>query len=233
MVRSVREPVLYAADVTPLEDAGLYAAAYAAVTPDRKAKADRFRLAKDRRLCLGAELLLRYGLREAGIMQFPETLCIGAQGKPAAPETGLEFNLSHSGTWVLCALGGFPLGCDLEEIRPVDLKLGRRFHPLEYTDILSMPTEQERLMLFYRYWTLKESFLKATGLGMTLPLDGFLIRRDGEITVAQSVNELDYSFREFMEIPGFCCALCGAGDCSGAELHILNVGALLEREVRG
>ena len=233
MSLSEGKPVLYAADVSPLADGTLYAAAYSLASTRRREKTDRFRFEKDRRLCLGVELLLRHGLREAGLTQLSEEICTGEQGKPFFPDGRIRFSFSHSGTWALCALGAFELGCDLEEIRPVDLKLGRRFHPLEYADILSGDTEAERLEMFYRCWTLKESFMKATGLGMALPLDGFLIRRDGEITVNQTVDERAYSFREFEEIPGFCCALCGAGDCSGAELHIVNIVDLLESEVRG
>ena len=233
MVQSIRKPVLYAADVSPLADKVLYASAYRLASSLRREKADRFRFDKDKRLCLGAGLLLRYGLRAAGLAPAAEEIRTGEHGKPFFPDGRIRFSLSHSGDWALCALGAFELGCDLEEIRPIDLKLGQRFHPLEYTDILSGDTEEERLKLFYRCWTLKESFMKATGLGMALPLDGFLIRRDGGITVNQTVDERTYSFREFEDIPGFCCALCGAGDCSGAELQIVSVIDLLESEVRG
>ena len=233
MALSPRTAVLYAADVTALEDADLYAACRAAVTPERRAKADRFRFAKDRRLCLAAELLLRHGLRETGAGDVPLIFEYGARGKPVLKESGIRFSVSHSGCWAVCALAEYDVGCDAEEIRPIDLKLARRFHPDERADILARPTEEERLELFYRYWTLKESFMKATGLGMALPLDEFRICRDGEITVTQTVDERKYSFREFNDIPGCCCALCAAGDSSGAALHIVDVGKLLNGEVSG
>ena len=220
---STDTPRLYAADVSPLEDEALYAAAYGLVSACRREKADRFRFEKDRRLCLGAELLLRQGLREAGLAADTGPICIGKHGKPFFPDGRISFSLSHSGRWALCALGGFELGCDLEEIRPVLLRTGSHFHPQEYADILSQPSETERQQLFYRYWTLKESFMKATGLGMALPLDGFRICRDGEITVYQTADDRTYSFREFSAIPGCCCAVCGAGDCGGAQLRIVDI----------
>ena len=232
MVQSVRRPLLFAADVTPLADSAQYAAACRTVSPQRREKAERFHRESDRRLCLGAELLLRYGLREAGVCADIAAVRSDAHGKPYFPGGEIQFNLSHSGTWVLCALADDAVGCDLEEIRPVDLKLGHRFLPEEYADILSQTTETERLELFYRYWTLKESFMKATGLGMQLPLDAFRIVRGETISVIQSVDDRNYSFREFSDLPGYKCALCCAGDCDGAQLRILDLKDILQREVK-
>lgn len=232
MALPVLKPVLYTACVAPLEDDRLYAAAYAASTPGRRQKADRFHFAKDRRLSLAAELLLRHGLREAGLETFPAEFSCGAHEKPYLKEQGICFNLSHSGEWAACAVAGCEVGCDIEEIGPVNLKIARRFFfRSEYNDIFAQSTEEKKTDLFFRYWTLKESFMKATGLGMHLPLNEFQIVRGEPITVAQSVDERDYSFKEFREIPGYGCAICTAGDCSGAELKVLDLKNLLQNEV--
>ena len=224
----VQKPVLYAASVAPLADAARYAAAYAEVSPARREKTDRFRFEKDRRLSLGAELLLRRALRAEGLGEVPMAFTYGAQGKPYFKDGGVYFNLSHSGEYVLCALAPYEVGCDVEQITPIDLKIARRFFfRSEYDDIAAQTTEEARSELFFRYWTLKESFMKVTGLGIKLPLDAFEIVRASEITVRQSVDTRQYSFAEFDEISGYQCALCTAGDCRGVVLHTVDFAEIL------
>lgn len=223
-------PILYAADVTPLADPELYALAYTAASPARREKTDRFRFAKDRQLSLGAEALLRHALRCAGLGAASMDFDYGPEKKPYLRSGGIFFNLSHSGIWALCAAAGYEVGCDVEQVAPIGLKLARRFLPEEYGDIYAQPTEAEKLALFYRYWTLKESFMKVTGLGMQLPPDAFRIVRGENISVTQSVDARNYSFREFSDLPGYQCALCCAGDCTGAQLRILDLAELLRRE---
>ena len=222
------KPVLYAASVAPLTDAELYAAAYAAVSLARREKADRFRFEKDKRLSLGAELLLRHALCAERLGEVPMAFTYGAQGKPHFKDGGVFFNLSHSGEYVLCALAPCEVGCDVEQIAPIDLNIARRFFfRSEYADIAAQMAENARNELFFRYWALKESFMKVTGLGMKLPLDAFEIVRGAEISVRQSVDERQYSFAEFGDISGYRCALCAAGDCHGAVLHTVDFAEVL------
>ena len=221
-------PVLYAASVAPLTDAARFASAYAAVSPARREKVDRLRFQKDQQLSLGAELLLRYALRREGLGGVPIEFTYGAQGKPYLKDGGVYFSLSHSGEYVLCALAPCEVGCDVEQIAPIDLKLARRFFSRgEYDDIAAQPTENAQRELFFRYWTLKESFLKATGLGMKLPLGAFEIVRGAELTVRQSVDTRQYRFAEFDDLSGYRCALCTAGDCRGAVLHRVGLAQVL------
>lgn len=101
------------------------------------------------------------------------------------------------------------------------------FFRAEYDDIAAQTTQEARNGMFYRYWTLKESFMKATGLGMKLPLDAFRIVRGSEISVVQSVDGRNYHFAEYEEIPGCKCALCTAGDCRGAALRMADLRQIL------
>ena len=220
--------VLYAASAAPLSDSRLYDAAYSAASDPRRQKTDRYRKARDRRLSLSAELLLRYGLRAAGQDAVTIDLDYNAQGKPFLKNSDVYFNVSHSEEYVICAVAGCEVGCDVEKISTVDLKIAKRFFfREEYDDIAAQTTPAERDELFCRYWTLKESFMKATGLGMKLPLDEFRIVLGQEISVIQSVDERSYSFKEFADIPGYRCALCMAGDCRDAELRIIDLAKAL------
>lgn len=222
--------IVYAADITALSEPQLFAEAYAAVSPERREKADRYKFDNGKYLSLGAELLLRYGLLDAGYKSFPLSFSLGNNGKPYLKDGGIYFSISHSDNWAVCAVSDCELGCDIEKIRPVDLKLSRRFTAKERDDIMSANPD-EQLGLFFRCWTLKESFMKATGLGLSLPLNEFQIVMGDEISVIQSVDERSFSFREFDEIRGFKCAVCAAGDCRDAELKIIDLGELIGKTV--
>ena len=99
----------------------------------------------------------------------------GARGRPeiAAPPTPLRFNLAHSAGLVVCALSmGREVGIDVEGLtrHPIDPALVNRYcAPEEVADIEAQPDGlwQRR---FLTYWTLKEAYLKARGLGIALPL---------------------------------------------------------------
>ena len=96
-------------------------------------------------------------------------------GKPYLPGyPGLHFNLSHSGPWGVCALSKAPVGVDVELVRPLRYDLARRFFtPGEQAWLRGRPEGE-----FFRLWTRKESFLKALGKGLTLPLDSFSVLED-------------------------------------------------------
>jgi 4'-phosphopantetheinyl transferase len=92
-------------------------------------------------------------------------------------ETQWEFNLSHSGSYVLVALAwGRDVGVDVETIKPdfpVDVAT-RFFAPDELTQLNSLPTH-ERARAFYALWTCKEAVLKAHGMGLSIPLSSFSV----------------------------------------------------------
>jgi 4'-phosphopantetheinyl transferase len=109
-------------------------------------------------------------------------------GKPyiAAPHTELSFNLSHTKEWVVCAVALHPfIGVDVEycERNPRILSLAERFFSgRECQNIAGLPSEQQKSR-FFDYWTLKESYIKARGEGISLGLSrfGFDLKPTGKI----------------------------------------------------
>ena len=231
MTRPEIKATLYASSVQPLADRELYRMAYCAASPERRKKADAFRMEKDRRLCLGAEILLRYGLREANAEYDYSRIKKNDRGKPFIENMPLHFSISHSGDWVVCAVSSAEVGCDIEEIQSSKMQLARRFFcPEEYAHLLAQKSEAERRTLFYRYWTLKESFIKATGLGMALPLNKFCIKPGEPVCVGQSLDKRSYSFAEFEDIPGYRCAVCVIGENAQALLNVPELSSCLAAE---
>ena len=82
----------------------------------RQEKIEKLRYAADRRLSLGAGLLLDQGLKRFGLRERTEAFGTVENGKPCLlhhPE--IQFNLSHSGSMVMAAFASCPVGCDVEK----------------------------------------------------------------------------------------------------------------------
>lgn len=164
----------FLADVSGLLQEENYRKIYEMVPDFRKEKADRLRSAGDKAQSVGAWYLW---------MKAQEYL--GIRLEEAAQSTGageVNFNLSHSGNYVLCSVvsGGEMVGCDIETIKDFREPMAKRFFcPEEYAYIMEQD-EAGRKEAFYRYWVLKESVMKATRKGMALGLNTFSIRLGDE-----------------------------------------------------
>lgn len=115
-----------------------------------------------------AHRLLAFVLRrEYGISEY--TLEKGRRGKPyLASHPHIRFNLTHCAEMAVCGIGETALGVDAECLREVRSGVVRR---------ICAPSEAEELqkakrpdLLFTRLWTLKESFIKAVGTGLSYPM---------------------------------------------------------------
>lgn len=215
---------LLVADTSVLTDDFLFDAAYARATDERKGKVDRYRFRRDQCAALGAELLLRHALDRLGIRKL--SYGYGEAGKPyLAGEDGVFFSLSHSGKFALCAVSAYEIGADIETIRKADIRIAERFFcPSEYDRIAAQETEAARQALFFRYWTMKESFLKATGYGLRVPMNECeILLREENIAVVQNVDPRQFYFREYDDISGCRCAVCTADAPFRAELKTINL----------
>ena len=201
---------VYVGDTSSLKDEILFEKLFETVPSQRKEKINRISRPEDKRLSLGVELLLKKALSDIGIDNYKVER--SKNGKPCIKgEENLFFNLSHSGERVMCAVSSLEVGCDVEKIKPVNLKIAKRFFfENEYKAIAELTTEEEQQNMFFRLWTLKESFMKVTGLGMKLPLDSFSIEiSKNEISVTQNVDENTYFFKEYDLEPDYKYSVCG------------------------
>ena len=145
-----------------------------------------------------------------------------ARGKPLLAgkfaDKGLLFNLSHSQHLALCGVSyQQQIGVDLEYIRTMsDLEnLAKRFFsPREYEQ-LRLVSSHEQKQIFFRYWTCKEAYLKATG-------DGLVQLEEIEICLTpnqptQLLVSGDWSLRELTPAENFAAAVVVAG--SHINLH--------------
>ena len=161
--------------------AGTVARLAADLSPDERERADRFKLERDRRRFVLARRALRALL--GGYLGVPPrelTLVYGAHGKPAlgGQHAALAFNVSHSGDVAVVAAGwSRALGVDVEAWRALpDLAAlaARAFAPAERA-VLDALAAIDQPAAFFRCWTRKEAFIKATGLGLAQPLGDFVV----------------------------------------------------------
>jgi len=130
------------------------------------------RIKKDRQLSMIGKLLLK---RMLGTLTIGETLNLdnlsySSFGKPYFPGSALKFNIAHSHNMVVCVAGlQGEMGIDIELIRPVHLDdFTDYFVAEEWDRIYNNPNKHEG---FFEAWTRKEAFIKATGTGMSIPLE--------------------------------------------------------------
>lgn len=131
----------------------------------------------DSQRSLFGDLLIRRILCERLRMPYPDLrIKAGEKGKPYVAGSPVHFNMSHSGDYVVAAFSGQPVGIDIERIRPNKLSIAHRFFTEpEFRSIMDQP-EDRRLEHFFTLWTLKESYLKAVGKGLTLSLGSFGVK---------------------------------------------------------
>lgn len=144
-------------------------------------KIDRLRLPVVYRRSLAAQVTLRQLLsRYLDCPPREVTYQYGSHGKPcldaAVHPSPIYFNMTHSNDMALYAISDFAeVGVDVELVKPGRQMLEiaeRYFAPSEYQQMLSLP-EVEQLSAFYKCWTAKEAFVKATGEGLSFGLDRF------------------------------------------------------------
>jgi 4'-phosphopantetheinyl transferase len=123
-----------------------------------------------------ADILIRsIIIRKLGLKNGEIEFYTNDYGKPFLKERGdFQFNLSHSGIWVVGAVDNRHIGIDVERIQPIDLDISKNyFSPDEHQDLMS---QADKFSYFFTLWSLKESYIKIKGKGLSMPLNSFSIK---------------------------------------------------------
>ncbi len=201
---------LWFAAVTDLDDPRHSAAAWAVLSTSEKRHAARFQFARDRNSFLTSRSLRRHVLSHyAAVAPSQWQFTSNQHGRPgiAYPLTDdpLEFNSSKSGDLVVCAVTrGVGVGVDIERLdRPVSAGLVESiFSPREIVALQALPLSDRNKRLL-THWTLKEAYVKARGLGLSIPLDSVAF------TVSDSPR------------PAACLESSVANDCDAWQFTLL------------
>lgn len=216
---------VYYADTAPLTDERVFAKYYETATPERRTKVDRIHSQSDRIQSLAAGALLQAALSDLGLKSTPDRplrFAVNEYGKPYLVDyPQVHFNLSHSGERVMCAVWDREVGCDVERIRTGSAaskaeRVAKYFTYAERAWLASKDTTEHAEEKFFRLWTLKESYVKAVGKGLAIPLNSFEIvfNPQGQPqfgTDGLEENSPQWTFHEYDSGDGYCCSVCA--DC--------------------
>ena len=193
-------------------DDGLFDICYEKADDLRKKKIDSLKKRDDRNRSLAAGMLCLAAAEKAGLFGEDAVTAGDPRGKlffPKRPE--LSFSISHTGDRVILALSELPVGCDVEYAgRDVGVPVMKAFAPTEREYILAAGSEEEKRQRIIRVFTLKESFVKAVGEGLS-GFKSFGISFDGEDRPALATCDERVAFWERVS-EGYRTAVCVIGD---------------------
>ncbi|MEG0927535.1 4'-phosphopantetheinyl transferase family protein [Chryseobacterium sp.] len=181
------------------------------VSPDKKAKIHRFRKPIDAARSLLGDLIIRtilckhYGLKNDEIQYEYQEF-----GKPFLPNhPHFHFNISHSGDWVVGVVSNHPIGIDIEKITEVKEDLASLALCTEEHQKLQALNEMDQNLFFFKLWTLKESYVKAIGTGLSEGLNTLEITINNENIRMKKNEKPVQAYFETMELQqGHQLSLC-------------------------
>lgn len=215
---------LWCTYISEIGDDSLWPRYDALLSEDERARQARFRFARDQRRFLVTRALVRTVLsRYAAVRPEEWIFSAGPRGRPAIsappPASILEFNISHSCDLVMLGVtSGRALGIDVESVEAREAEidgLDRYFAPEESAALLSLPPAARRRR-FFELWTLKESYIKARGLGLAIALDAFRFELTGErgltLHMRPELGDSPGGWRFWQLAPrsGYLAAVCAA-----------------------
>lgn len=169
----------------------------------RRKKAIKYKIEQDKRLSILSSHLLDKALKKYGLAEKNMKYSVNEFGKPYfANAEDLHFSISHSGDYAMVVMSDKKIGCDIQQLKEINISIVDRFFSDEEREYVKSTED------FFRVWTLKESFIKAIGKGLSLPLNSFCIK---ELSTAEPYCEYNgrlYRFKEFDKIKGYKIAVC-------------------------
>lgn len=186
--------MIFVTTTDALTDEKLYEKAYSLIPEYRKTKADKMKMYENKLQTVTAGLLLNYAVGkwsiktdenlyekvdiisviEANNQYFDYEIAYNSQGKPYfLSNREIFFNISHSSNYVACVIGDRPVGIDIEKARKGRQNLAKRFFDISEAEWIKECDSDQR---FFRIWTLKEAYGKATGQGVLDILDKIVYR---------------------------------------------------------
>jgi 4'-phosphopantetheinyl transferase len=199
----------------------------AVLSPEERIRADRPYQERGRRHAVVARGFLRRVLAGyAGVAPEVLSFSYGHKGKPSFgvldEHADLRFNLSHSGELAILAVARErDLGVDVERLRliPDHADIAARFFSPAENAELEARWSDDPIRGFFTCWTRKEAYIKATGLGLSQPLDGFDVALAPDeparlLRVERDEGETSrWTFAAFVPAPGYLGAIAveGAG----------------------
>lgn len=195
------------------------------LSSDEATRASRFHFSRDRQRFIAGRAVLRiilagYLATEPNGLRFSYSQKEKPSLGPSHADSNVMFNISHSGGVALLAFTrGREIGVDVEKVRS-DFELeaiARRFFSAHEQKQLAAVPAEEKPAAFFRCWTRKEAYIKATGDGLSLPLSQFdvsMVTEEQNALLATRPDASEVSrwlLRDIPGGPGYVAAVCVRG----------------------
>lgn len=189
---------------------------------ERQQSIQNYRQLADQNRTVWAELLARYLLCNVIPAEWEEiSIERDLRGKPYVKTLKDEWkiNLSHSGSWVVCSIGRCNNGVDVETETADFEEIARHFFsPKEVSALQMMPLTCSK-KAFLCYWTIKESYLKYTGEGLT--------RNLSEVDCAEILKGTkSIAGKNFLLPDGAVIGICTERNCLPAHINFVSISML-------
>lgn len=203
---------IYAVKVTDITDEKISKIS-TVIDPYKRYKIEKFINKKDKIMCLVGEILIRLVIgKELRIKNLDIVFERNRYGKPYLKDHPyFHFNISHSGEYVLCAIDNKHIGIDVEKIKTMEYEdIAKNFFTEEENNYIFNEQLQDGLSRFYEIWTLKESYVKCCGQGLSIPLKSFSINIDSDrkISLIGHNQSSEYRFKEYFIGEEYKVSLC-------------------------
>jgi 4'-phosphopantetheinyl transferase len=152
----------------------------------RLEKLAKMRVELKKKQAIGAELLLNYALGNKSPVEWQTD----ENGKLFIPNCSTHVNLSHSGNYAVCAVADTVVGIDIQKTDKANFALAKRFFTSDECDYIN--SAQNSNDAFYDIWVKKESFIKAVGKGLAIPLSSF-----ATLNSIVEYEGLQYTFKKY------------------------------------
>lgn len=142
-----------------------------------------------------------------------------------------NFNISHSGDFVVCAIDDKPIGIDIEEVKYIEYEdIAKRFFTVSEFNYIVKQDLDIQLSKFYEIWTLKESYIKCCGQGLSIPLKSFSIDIDQYENIKGIINNKhkEHIFKRFNIDSNYKMAVCSVNKEISKDIVEIDQNVLID-----
>lgn len=201
----------------------------ALIDKKKRERLEKFVFWQDLQRGLFADLFIRKVIVDTfGVLNEEIEFGFSNFGKPYIKNINdFHFNISHSGDWIVCVIDKNSVGIDIEKISTINLDISKNFFSnKEHEDLM---LSNEPFDYFFKLWTLKESYIKYLGKGLSHPLNSFTMHlKENGIKIESEERILnDIFFKQYNIEEGYKLAACGEKDNFPQNLVFLSLDDLL------
>jgi 4'-phosphopantetheinyl transferase len=199
------------------------------VSEERRAKVQSFIKPEDANRGLLGDVLIRSIICSKVNMNNKEIHFIAEPyGKPCvAGLPSFHYNIAHSGRWIVCAVDCDQVGIDIEEILPISLEIAEYYFSMQEYRWLMDQEATARLSCFYELWTLKESFVKWQGKGLSYPLNSFSIQPGTDRSLSWPMIDQACFFNQPDVDPDYKMAVCSTNEVFMEQMIVKSIDDLI------